>query len=138
VVIMSDMKLSEAAYSLVENSAELRVFLADHPGVEVDFHTRLMGATSLFTPSDHGTITCLDLLLGHNADINARVHFGCTSHMMAINIESDENALLLMERKADVHSKDIKGGDALCLSLDHDHKTDTCVLLCCGVNLKAA
>jgi hypothetical protein len=77
------------------------------------------------------------MLLDHKADVNAKSTNGMTALVMALANNTIESALVLLERGADVHIKDIYGRDALYYSLKHSDTTPTSFfLLCCGVDAK--
>jgi hypothetical protein len=77
------------------------------------------------------------MLLDHKADVNAKSTNGMTALVMALANNTIESALVLLERGADVHIKDIYGADALYYGLMYEDTNPTSFfLLCCGIGAK--
>jgi hypothetical protein len=134
---MSDVELSEVVYYLRFEPAELRVFLAEHPDVEVDLF-KIDGWTALHEAASKDNCESVNLLLDHRADIHARLtHSGDTALMLSIKYtKAYKTPLLLLERKADVHVENGRGESALYHSLLAAADTTTFLLLCCGADAR--
>jgi hypothetical protein len=75
-------------------------------------------------------------LLDHKADINALTTKGWTSLIRSIWDKAEETTLLLLERGADVHIKNLYDKDALHFSISYTNKSIQFILLCCGADAK--
>jgi hypothetical protein len=135
-VEISDLELSKEVFDKVKAPAELKVFLEEHPEVNVSHATD--GGQSLHRACNDGLLDSTVLLLDHKADVNLQGDGGFTPLFCALNpAHGDETALLLLERGADVHIKtETEGFDALyCAFLARDRPM-TFVVLCYGADAK--
>jgi hypothetical protein len=133
---MSDMELSETVFEVVYDPAGLKRVLEEYPEANVDLYRDAGGSTSLMRASILNLSETVGVLLDHKADVNAQHDKGYTSLDKAIDNRSEETALLLLERGADVHIKGPGDRDALYWSLRRGSKIIAYALLCCGADAR--
>jgi hypothetical protein len=133
---MSDLELSETAFSLVYSPNELRVFLATHPEVKVDLHRDFRAYTSLMESAGWSDRDSVELLLDAKADINAHCHISDTSLILAVWNKEEETALLLLDRGANIHTRNDKEEDVLHGALRWNVSDIVFPLLCYGADAK--
>jgi ankyrin repeat protein len=103
------MDLSRQVYDLCrsesDKSEELTALLQDHPEVDVNLYRDTKGYTALHGAAYRGNVRCMQVLIGHGADVEARTLDGSTPIMIASEMGRLECLKVLIEARADVHAK---------------------------------
>jgi hypothetical protein len=118
----------------------LKAYLEEHPEVKVDLFKDRDGLTSLHVASYRASAKSTELLLDYKADINVRTNSLRTplimTHVTRGYMGNEDTALLLLERGADIHLKDIWNYDALYSCLICNRLSMTFPVLCYGYNVR--
>jgi hypothetical protein len=141
---MYKMDESKAVYDMSNehvadgNFDVLKAYLEEHPEVKVDLFRDGDGWTALHSTSSYRSPKCTELLLDHNADINAHtLSDGDIPLTLACwYVVNEDTALLLIERGADIHLKDVDDLDALYCCVLRNIRSIAFTLLCCGSDVK--
>jgi hypothetical protein len=94
-------------------ASELQALLEKHPWLDVDAYQGEEGRRALYWACRRGSLALTQLLIEHNADVNARTHSGFTPLIPAAACASLECVSLLLDEKADVNATTTFGFTAL-------------------------
>ncbi|TAM40095.1 MAG: ankyrin repeat domain-containing protein [Rhodanobacter sp.] len=105
---VGDTPLSYAAV----NSREATLLLLEY-GAEVDAPNALNKQTPLMGAAYWGCVPMMEVLLAHGAQVDARTAFGSTVLMNAARNQHIGAVAMLLDRQADVNTRDPDGNTAL-------------------------
>jgi hypothetical protein len=106
------MDLSKRVYDLCnstqgDKAEELTAFLQEHPEVDVNLYRNANGFDALLIASKRGKLRCIQVLIGHGADLEARTGtHGRTPLILASYYGQLDCLKVLIEAKADVNARD--------------------------------
>jgi hypothetical protein len=105
------MDLSKRVYDLCnstqgDKAEELTAFLQEHPEVDVNLYRNANGFDALLIASKRGKLRCIQVLIGHGADLEARIGTnGKTPLILASHYGQLDCLKVLIEAKADVNAR---------------------------------
>jgi hypothetical protein len=130
--------LQERVYELADkgNLVELTVVLEEHPEVDVDGFKDGNGEWALYRSCENGFTECAQVLIDHNADVNAKRGYEYWSGLYVAAREGHLSCVKLMvQNGADVNCQTYRGWTPLFCSIRNGRLTVTQYLLEQKVNI---